>query len=476
MQHPIIIIKRKPKRTRTRKRIVIKRIPQLSKQASAPAPAPALVSPAPAPALVSPAPVSVSPAPAPAPKPAPVIPAPAPAPALVSPAPVSVSPAPAPAPAPAPVSPVSPAPVSPALAVPSYTPGIYNADSSAENLMECGYVVLPLLGVDYARSKWMQTKRVLENMIDSFPEFKPNTKKYVMGGFSAFGNPSSFHHPFILKLRQWSLSYLYPLFTSYDILALESEITDRPRNLEALPDRFMARPPGDQPGPKSWHRDTSPHGSKGDDIFGGWINMDNKNQYFSVVPGSHTLIDPSGGGFDKPNSKNIQEAEKNKIRIVIPPGHILVFFQNMLHEIYRVKASYWMYRLFTCFRLTYSIKPLTKNLNDLISNQAVLPLKGGSFPPMYARNHEICWLTKLLVPWSESSLRSECMQTITRKSGKLKGQSFRIVQRFMKSLTELGLPLYPEYKQEDIDCMKPHRSHRLLKPGNNIEYQTFSLI
>ena len=97
---------------------------------------------------------------------------------------------------------------------------------------------------------------------------------------------------------------------------------------------------------------------------------------------------------------------------------------------------------------------------------------------MYSKNHEICWLTKLLVPWSKASIRTECMQTITRKSGKFKGQTFEIVQRFMKSLAEIGLPLYPEYEQEDIDCMKPRKSHRLLEPGSRESYQTltFSLI
>ena len=151
------------------------------------------------------------------------------------------------------------------------------------------------------------------------------------------------------------------------------DITRKERNIEVLPDRFMIRPPGDQPSPKTWHRDTSPHALAGDDIFGGWINFDQQNQYFSVVQGSQTLIDPFGGGFDKPCAKEIKEAEKTKIRVTIPPGHILVFFQNMLHEIYRVKASHWMYRLFTCFRLTYSDKSLTQNLDYLLSNQSVLP-------------------------------------------------------------------------------------------------------
>ena len=46
----------------------------------------------------------------------------------------------------------------------------------------------------------------------------------------------------------------------------------------------------------------------------------------------------------------------------------------------------------------------------------------------------------------------------------------------MKSLTELGLPLYPEYTQDDINYMKPSRTHRLIEPGNYTTYQTFSMI
>lgn len=37
----------------------------------------------------------------------------------------------------------------------------------------------------------------------SFPEFEPHTatQPYVMGAFGAYGNPSSFHNPYIRTLR-----------------------------------------------------------------------------------------------------------------------------------------------------------------------------------------------------------------------------------------------------------------------------------
>jgi hypothetical protein len=40
--------------------------------------------------------------------------------------------------------------------------------------------------------------------VKSFPEFHQNGELplCVLGGFGAFGHPSSFHHPFVKKIRQ----------------------------------------------------------------------------------------------------------------------------------------------------------------------------------------------------------------------------------------------------------------------------------
>merc|ERR1719284_2342612 len=167
---------------------------------------------------------------------------------------------------------------------------------------------------------------------------------------------------------------MYPVFKEYD------SIRGHSRRIEALPDRLMVRPKGDAPPAEVWHRDTSPHADNGDDIFGGWINFDNENQYFSAVPESYLPDDPSSStagneGFDRVTDATKAYANSHKRSITIPPGHILVFFQNALHEIVATKATHRMFRLLTGFRLTNSEIPLTPNLESLIDKQGPFTIK-----------------------------------------------------------------------------------------------------
>ena len=64
---------------------------------------------------------------------------------------------------------------------------------SAEDLATLGVVVFPIMRED-ERSIWEQE---MWDAIDEFPEYKTKGRnaQRVLGGFGAFGNPSSFHHP-----------------------------------------------------------------------------------------------------------------------------------------------------------------------------------------------------------------------------------------------------------------------------------------
>jgi hypothetical protein len=37
----------------------------------------------------------------------------------------------------------------------------------------------------------------------TFPEYKDTATTFVLGGFGAYGNPSSFHNPLVKKLREF---------------------------------------------------------------------------------------------------------------------------------------------------------------------------------------------------------------------------------------------------------------------------------
>ena len=136
-----------------------------------------------------------------------------------------------------------------------------------------GYTVIPLL--DHSIND-----RFLETL-KKFPEITQNTTQYVLGGFSALGNPASFHNDLVRELR---------LQAHGPVQSVLSEFADPGQKFEQIPDRMMFRPKGQVPTAESWHRDESKLAKPGDKIFGGWLNLDSKSQYFSCCPGTH--LDP----------------------------------------------------------------------------------------------------------------------------------------------------------------------------------------
>lgn len=112
-----------------------------------------------------------------------------------------------------------------------------------------------------------------------------------------------------------------------------------------------------------------------------------------------------------------------------------------------------------CWRLTRSTlslqdlatkkKPGVPTTAMLVATQGVPLLPSGQEPPMYARNHFNFW-RKGLIAWSEQSIRESCLEL------KVCGGCERwLVPRFLKSLQELGLPLYAKYTDEELSIMKP---------------------
>ena len=71
-----------------------------------------------------------------------------------------------------------------------------------KELFQSGVVVLPTSLIDTKERKIQQDRFM--STLGSFPEFNEHAKKtnsYVLGGFSALGNPASFHNMFVRDLR-----------------------------------------------------------------------------------------------------------------------------------------------------------------------------------------------------------------------------------------------------------------------------------
>lgn len=287
-------------------------------------------------------------------------------------------------------------------------------------------------------------REIIDKDIINFPEFVEDASEYVLGGFSALANPGSFHCASVRKIRK----YVHPLLVQI------GKIYDGPKRIEQLIDRLMIRPPKAKPSAESWHRDESVGYRPGDLIFGGWINLDDRPQYFSCVLGTHN-VDIQNRGFASIPKEQHAEMKAKSTMVEIPPGHLLLFHQHIVHEVLAKAAPYKMYRLFIGLRLTDHKKPLIEDIKKRLKNEDIIPLKSGQLPPMWAKLHWTNHLEKKLVPFSRN-VKKEFLHEQTVKSGQLAGKTYEIPYRFMPSLKEvLGKRVYKKYHKDERNMYKP---------------------
>lgn len=296
----------------------------------------------------------------------------------------------------------------------------------------------------------------------------------VAGGFGAWAHPSSFHSQFPRELRKRYLQTMRPKF-----LAL-SKHTNVNFNVELLFDRVMLRRAGQKPMSESFHRDVydgrsgSTKLSLKDRIYGGWVNLDSTEQIFNCVPGSHkdyTLHQLSHSsqhtGFATiPKTETAGYYNRTK-SITIPPGHLIIFEQNIIHEVVAKAKTSDSYRQFLGARLTTSTAPLF-DLATVFEDFAVPRLPSGQQVPMYSANHQSCWIEKAfyirpgqrvdgIVGWSKQ-FQPKALVTKTRKSGANQGQPYTVVERYFPSLRAMGLveaSRVAPYTQEERELYQP---------------------
>lgn len=332
--------------------------------------------------------------------------------------------------------------------------GIYIKMDYATLLRTDGVTVIPCIPAEQLPN----CRALFDQTVQSFPEFKPNAPSYVMGGFSALGNPSSFHNLFVRRLRQWCMySAVTELFRDY-IQRYKPHY-----NLEQCIDRMMKRPRGVAPSAESWHRDIAKGTGDTDETFGGWLNLDDADQAFSCVPGTHKDKPDKQSGFALIRDKGDIARYKAASRIVIvPPGHMIVFFEHIVHEVRNTKAAYDMYRLFTGWRITNSETPLHPGMKNMMMDQAVMPLKSNQTPPMYASLHWTNWVDHI-VEFSRY-VDNRCLEFRRVESGKNKGTVYHVVQRHLRSLRDYDMPMYPAYAAAELQMHVPRRKWSVLAP------------
>ncbi len=307
-------------------------------------------------------------------------------------------------------------------------------------------------------------------MIHAMPEYKETAEKYVIGGFAAMGNPSSFHNMLVRDMRQWTMHDMIPVLREY----MKISKYKGPK-LEQLVDRMVYRLPNIKLAGENWHRDVS-KAQDGDIVFGGWINIDSEDQYFSFVSKTH-YNRPSSGGFSMltDDDKKYYANSPDRRRVTIPPGGIIIFPEHVVHEIIPVTKPYRIKRLFLGWRLTNSDTPLLDN-GDSYEKQAPIKLKTGDMPAMYYDGN---WRYKKqrdsLSEWSQETFVAKCLHDVTIKSGEYAGDKVIIVDRIMKGLADYGLPMYPPYTEDESKLYRPNTTWKILKPRSTSEYSNVTL-
>lgn len=303
----------------------------------------------------------------------------------------------------------------------------------AKELAINGVTVIPILYYE-ERKKY---RRMFYEVLKNFPEYISNVEIYVQGAFGALGNPASFHNPCVRMLRKRVMLDAVKLFSAYD----------SNKFLQQLPDRMSIRRVGTTIGKEKFHRDITDRKllHKDDIIFGGWLNLDLwESQYFSCVLGTHNdKLDHKKGFVTLP----AKEYEDKKTLIEIPPGHLIIFPQHIVHEVLSRKIKKESIRLYMGWRLTSSPAESLFDYSKIAKEQGCFPLPSGQKPPMYSPNHVSFYKDKL-IEWSGDTFQSECIVN-------------NIVDRYMKSLKQYNFTMYEPYSEDELSLLVPNKQWKI---------------
>ncbi len=377
----------------------------------------------------------------------------------------------------------------PRAVVPADIVGV--TDGLGGHLFSQGWVTIPLLdasGISNARDQ-------ISDVLARAPEFVddlPPSHRFSMTGFAALAYPSSFHNYIVRILRKDAAAAAKP------VLRALADRTGKQTHMDQYVDRLMVRQgkwPNDTSGQaataEAWHRDESVDeqgAAMPDDdvILGGWLNLNATEEFLLCSPTTHFTDRNQGGGFGpiKDDAERRRMAQKLR-RVVVPPGNLLMFFENTAHMVASrtPPAGTTQLRLFTGFRLTNSHTPIYTFLERTLREMDVMRLKSGQTPPSYSR---LNWVNGpvSLDRWTKATLRPELREQRKMLTGTRAGTTYTIpvggpmsLQQFpslRQGATAVYAPnpnlidvndqgelnefdaYYPPYDDEEIRLYTPH--------------------
>ena len=275
------------------------------------------------------------------------------------------------------------------------------------------------------------------------------------------------------ELRQKSYEQCVPVLRDYIQSAHPDDATSY--RLAMMFDRMSKRLAGIAPSQaESWHRDIAPGN---DEIFGGWINLDDQPQKFILAAGSH--LDPGARhpapGFDIIPVKDHPQMNSRRYVAEIPGGYQLIFLHHIAHEVNAVPPPKDSFRVYIGWQITTDTEPMYLKssvrsfkespsmrgvprtlitnyvgLEQVIRDQGVPKLTGGGDPFMYNSRHRNYSVQR------ETLIRfAETFQMVIQVQDKVKDTSFTSIPITLESLRQYGLPLFPDYSPEEIRMFYP---------------------
>ena len=148
----------------------------------------------------------------------------------------------------------------------------------------------------------------------------------------------------------------------------------------------------------------------------------------------------------------------------IPPGHILIFYERLVHEVLKVTATRIMRRLFLGWRATSAHAPLfgQPQTDAWIQSQAPPKIKSGQKPAIYpTAYYNFPRNFQKLTDFCVSVFVPACLYQHAVQSGAQAGTTWTRVARYMSGLVDYNLPMHPAYEPEERKILFPSRRVKL---------------
>lgn len=244
--------------------------------------------------------------------------------------------------------------------------------NAGSTLLASGFVVLE---TDF--SVQVSWRARINAAVRSFPEFLPTAICYSSTGDGCVNTPSSFHHPTVRELRAFCYAAVRPVLQELAVAVKQDKF------VEVFMDSLVYAAPGMAPRKRHVSRADVPYAQAGDLILSSWINLDTRHQVFDCVVGSHQPGVNHNIAWDsgKVDCRRRGEWMSQVQRVTVPPGHIILYFDNLLTQSCATARNFWSCKLHTGYRLCApGALPLIPHIALVLSSQAVPQLKSGDWP------------------------------------------------------------------------------------------------